>query len=171
VAYAEIFDVFSGGLCVVADPGADSSSDQTEWPEVGSPQARGELTQLLIECANICRGMLQSFQPFTPFGLARRRRDGRCFLLGGVFMPSAVDDPITYILDLLHRTRANYTAVAVVHDIQSDDAPMMMRIYLEHIDGEAFRVWVPWRRLGDDNVRLQQPDVGSTQPLIWSDLG
>jgi hypothetical protein len=143
------------------------SSLPVEWQGGLSAQAQTELTQLLVECAGICRGQLQTFQPVRPFLLARRRRDGGFSFSGGDFMPSAVDDPISYLYEMLHRTAAHYTALAVVHDAQTDGAPLMS-IYFEHVEGEAFRVWVPWRRLGDDNVRLEPPVIRPTQPLIWS---
>lgn len=116
-------------------PDVHSHPVQVKWPGVLSAQAQAELTQLLTECAEACRNMLQSFHPCRPFSLARRRRGGLSFC-GGDFMPDAVDDPISYLYGMFVGKSAYYTALAVVHDVQTDD-DTVMRIYAEHVDGEA----------------------------------
>jgi hypothetical protein len=153
----------------MTDPDVYSLLTQFKWPASVPEQVRPELTQLLAECGGICHGKLESFQSFKPFGLACRRNGGMS-IIGGDFMPEGVDDPITYLLETLYRSSANYTALSVVHDVQNQDATVI-RVYLEHVHGVAFRVWIPWRRLGDDNVRLEQPAIEATEPLIWSDSG
>ena len=137
------------------------------WPEPTSSTARQQLGVLLSECARMCRDVVSNFQSFQPFSLARGR-DGGFSLKNGILIPESVDDPITYLLDSLYRMSTSYTAVAVTHDVYTENQPLM-RIYLEHVGCEAFRVWIPWRRLGDDNVYLEQPVIQSTSPLIWPD--
>jgi hypothetical protein len=155
------------------EPGAamtnlnDSTGIPIQWRKGMPADTQAQLTQLVTECADICRGMLNNFQPFGPLSLARKHNGGLTFQ-GGVLIPESVDDPISYLLDQLYRARANFTAISIVHDVETENQPVM-RIYLEHNGGDAFRVWIPWRRLGDDRVRLEQPVMQSTPPMIWSD--
>jgi hypothetical protein len=118
-----------------------------------------------MECVEECRIRLQNFHPFTPFGVARTHDDS-LRLTGGFLMPD-VDDPILYLYDMAYSGRNDYTAFAIVHDVQADER---IRIYLEHVEDEAFRVRVPWLRLGDDNIRLEPPVIQSTEPLIWAEI-
>ena len=83
-------------------------------------------------------------------------------------MPSAVADPLFYLYELNYKSRNDYTALAIVHGVQADEG---IRIYLEHVEGAGFRVWVPWRRLGDDNIRLEPPVIQATEPEIWVQTG
>jgi hypothetical protein len=153
----------------MVDPDVHSPSTQVNWPGTLSAQAKAELTQVLTECARVCRDTLHSFQAWRPFGLARRRAGGLSFC-GGDFIPDGIDDPVSYLYDRFVGTSAYYASVAIVHDVQAD-ANLVIRIYIEHVDGGAFRVWIPWRRLEDDNVRLQEPVIESTKPLLWSASG
>jgi hypothetical protein len=148
----------------MSNPERDLLPTPDVWPRGLPGQAREQLKELQIICADRCRGLLHNFVPFKPFGLGRRR-DGGMSMAGGDFAPD-VDDPISYVYETLDRTSSKYTAIAVVHDVEAEDGPRV-RMYLEHIDGVAFRVWVPWKRLGDDSVRLLVPVLEPTRPLFW----
>jgi hypothetical protein len=132
-----------------------------------SVEARGQLTRLLMECVEECRRRLQYFAPFTPFSLAQKH-DGHLRLAGGDLMPSDLENPLFYLYDLNYGDRRDYTALAIVHEVQTDER---MRIYLEHVEGGGFRVWIPWHRLGDDNIRLEPPVIRATAPQIWPQAG
>jgi hypothetical protein len=145
----------------------------TSWRDTATPQAQDDLDRLLELTLPFAQQQLTQHGEFFPFAAAVDA-DGAPTLVSAD--PAAVGDrpASTEVLDHLLsglRDRADdLRAVAVVADVrlESSDA---VRVELEHRDGQAVRVLLPYRkkrlRRGVDYGQLA---AVPGQPHIWASL-
>jgi hypothetical protein len=140
------------------------------WRDSAPAQARADLDELLSEATNLAREKLIKHGDFLPFGAALKREGGVKMVGTHSMVP---DDEVPKSVDLtalcrsaMSRKRDHLRAAAVVsHDVEHH----AIRIDLEHSEGVALSVLVPFKRKRFSHAVTTGPETTEQKPArIWA---
>jgi hypothetical protein len=142
----------------------------TTWRDSAAQQSQDDLDGLLNATLPFAQQMLAKNGEFYPFGAA--------VTAGGETRLVAADpdrgehpasgEVLSSLLDGFRRTREDLRAVAVCSDVRLPDADAV-RVELEHRDGQAMTVLLPYKkkRFGR-GVDYEDLRGGTTDKQVWT---
>lgn len=141
----------------------------TSWRESSNPQTQDDLDGLLGEALPIAQQFLENSGEFYPYALALTA-EGEMRVIAGD--PGEGDNPeSTAVLGTLYeglRQEAGaHRAAAVVSDVRIPQSDAI-RVELEHSDGQAIMVLLPYRtKKFRRGVEYGEMMAGQGQAQIW----
>jgi hypothetical protein len=116
------------------------------WRNSASPQAQDDLDGLLNVTLPFAQQMLAKYGEFHPFG-AFVTAGGETQLLAGDLGQGqpATADLLSFLVERLRQERATLRAIALCADVRLPDSDAV-RIELEHEDGHAMAVLMPYQK-------------------------
>lgn len=143
----------------------------TSWRDSASQQAQADLDGLLTVTLPFAQQMLAKHGEFYPFG-ATVAAGGETRLLAGDLGQErpASADVLSVLVERLRHERVDLRAVAVCSDVRLSDTAAI-RVELEHRDGHAMTVLMPYkkRRLGRA-VEYENLRGGTANKQVWTQL-
>jgi len=140
----------------------------TSWRNSASQQAQDDLDGLLNITLPFAQQMLAKRSEFYPFG-ASVTASGETRLLAGDLGQEhpASADVLALLVERLRQGRADLRAVAICSDVRLPDSDAV-RVELEHRDGQALAVLVPYRkkRFGR-GVEYDDLRGGTADKQVW----
>lgn len=142
------------------------------WRDSTSPQAQDDLDRLLNEVLPFAEQTISRYGEMYPFGAAVTT-EGQVDLLGAD--PGSGEHPASQdVLSLLYggarQTRANRRAVAFAADVLLEGGSDAVRVELEHREGTALVLLVPYTRSRfKKTVAFGQMSGGVGERRIWND--
>ena len=145
--------------------------EMASWRDTASEEAQSDLDGLLNTALPAAEQLLEKYGEFFPFGAAVGM-NGETKLLasdpGHSDHPSRSDEVLSMLLEGVRKQRNELRAVAICTDVQTADSDAI-RIELEHREGTAIAVLVPYKRKhfghGFEYSVLQ---AGSASKRVWS---
>jgi hypothetical protein len=120
------------------------------WRASASPQAQADLDKLLNALLGFAQQQLADHGEFYPYGAAVRA-DGRTEMIAGQ-APAGSEHPaaadiIASLLAQLASRQHEVRAAAIIADVRlPDDGGDAIEVSLEHAEGQALRVVLPYAR-------------------------
>jgi hypothetical protein len=139
------------------------------WRDTASQQAQDDADSLLSTVLEVAGQRLVADGGFYPFGAAYEE-DGGLVLLAGD--PDLGDQPTTdAVLESLYSGTADrrglYRSVALAADVAVEDRNGV-RVELEHRDGTALVLLVPYERSADGGLEYGEMEGSITQRRVWA---
>jgi hypothetical protein len=119
----------------------------TSWRDGTSPETQDDLDGLLDAALPFAQQQIETHGEFFPYGVALDS-DGTLGMLAGD--PDGSEQPasldvLAVLFDGLRSQRDQLRAIAVVSDVRLADSDAI-RVELEHREGPAMAVFLPYRR-------------------------
>ena len=155
----------------IGSPGVIPGDDggMTSWRDSASRQAQDDLDGLLNITLPFAQQMLADHGEFYPFG-ATVTSSGQKRLLAGELGREhpASGDVLSLLVEGLRRDRDGLRAVAMCTDVRLLDGDAV-RVELEHQDGQAVAVLLPYRkkRFGR-GVEYDDLRGGTADKQVWT---
>ncbi len=163
---------FSADSLVVAD-GAwphKGANVMPSWRDTASVQAQQDLDDLLGAALGFAQRQLASHGEFYPYAIAIRT-DGETEMIPGLRAdadrrPSSAH-VLAACLSVLSNRQAEIRAAAIVVDVHLPDLDQdAIEVSLEHAEGQALRVLLPYARHGD--IEYGPIRASDTDRRIWA---
>jgi hypothetical protein len=140
----------------------------TSWRDVATRQSQDDLDGLLNVTLPFAQEMLAKRGEMYPFGAAVTVDGGTRLLADdpGLGEHPAADAVRTSLLDALRRTRDELRAIAVCSDVRLPDSDAI-RVELEHRDGQAIAVLVPYKKRFGQRVEYRDLRAGTAEKHVW----
>lgn len=138
------------------------------WGDEATQQSQADLDGLLNVTLPFAQQTLAKNGEFYPFGAAVTV-NGESRLLADAPVQRehpASGDVRASLLDGMRRKREELRAIAVCSDVRLTDSDAI-RVELEHIDGHAIAVLLPYKKRLGRNVEYQELRAGATDKLVW----
>jgi hypothetical protein len=142
----------------------------TSWRDTATPQAQDDLDGLLNAALPFAQQMLDEHGEFFPYGVALDEAGDQRMLAGdpGQGEQPASLDVLATLVEGLRLERASLRAVALVSDVRLSDTDAV-RVELEHRDGHAMAVLLPYRRKRlRRGVEFDSLSAGPAPLQVWS---
>ena len=142
----------------------------TSWRDSTSQQAQDDLDRLLDESLPFAQEMLEKHGEFFPYAVAMSTT-GEISLIAGD--PGDGEQPtsvavLEVLTDGLRETRNSNRAASLVSDVRLADSDAL-RVELEHQEGQAIVVLLPYRKkLLRRGVEYQPMRASEGERKIWS---
>ena len=143
----------------------------TSWRETASKQTQDDLDSMLGECISVAFKMLSKEREFYPFALTTSK-DNKKTLVGthqGEEYPLS-EDVIADLKKILIQTRDGIKVAAIVDDIKVDGKYDAIRTIMEHREGLAFEIIVPYSISGIlKKVKLgtERSTASHIEKFVW----
>ena len=142
----------------------------TSWRDTTSQQAQDDLDRLLDESLPFAQEMLEKHGEFFPYAVAMSTSGEVSHIAGD---PGEGENPASVaVLEILteglRATRDHNRAASLVSDVRLADSDAL-RVELEHQDGPAIVVLLPYRKKRlRRNVEYEPMRASEGQRQIWS---
>jgi hypothetical protein len=147
----------------------DIMEPMTSWRDSASHQAQGDLVSLLNMTLPFAQQMLGKLGEFYPFG-ATVATDGEARLIAGELGQEhpASADVLSLIVERLRQDRSGLRAVAFCSAVRLRDSDAV-RVELEHQDGQAMAVLMPYKRKRfGRGVEYDELRGGTADRQVWT---
>ena len=137
------------------------------WRDHASTTSQADLDLLFGDCIDLAGKQLEDLRTFTPFMLVLGNDGKKSARSGGC---SNGADSKSQIRDALHAPddRLRIRACAVALDVAIDDGRDAIEVQLEHIEGVALDVVVPYLLTdGDVDVQIQSASASTGSHRLW----
>ena len=127
----------------------------SSWRDAATPECQADLDGLLNQALPLAKHMLDLRGGFYPGGFAITT-EGQTRLLAAYEGPEfpASDDMLALLIRGVQASRDELRATAFFCDVRLPDVDAI-RVELEHRDGPAIAVLLPYQRAGDPAAQIQ----------------